>query len=126
MLPPQSSPTARTIRFGAFAVEVASGELRKGDVRIRLQEQPFQVLAVLLDHHGRIVTREELRRKLWPEDTFVDFDHSLNTAVNKIREALDDSASSPRYVETVAKRGYRFIGTINFERGGRPTACCES
>jgi DNA-binding winged helix-turn-helix (wHTH) protein len=78
-----------------------------------LQEQPFQVLSALLENAGRVVTREDLRQKIWPADTFVDFDHSLNTAVNKIREALGDSASSPRFVETLARRGYRFIAPVN-------------
>jgi len=87
-------------------------------VRIRLQEQPFQVLALLLERPGDVVTREELRQKLWPADTFVDFDHSLNTAINKLREALGDSASSPRYVETLARRGYRFLATV--ERAEAP------
>ena len=80
--------------------------------RIRLQEQPFQILVYLLDRAGEVVTREELRQKLWPADTFVDFDHSLNTAINKLREALGDSASSPRYVETLARRGYRFLAPV--------------
>jgi cholera toxin transcriptional activator len=90
-------------------VDLAAGELRKNGARIRLQEQPFQILVLLLERPGEVVTREELRQKLWPADTFVDFDHSLNTAVNKLREALGDSASSPRYVETLARRGYRFL-----------------
>jgi DNA-binding winged helix-turn-helix (wHTH) protein len=94
-------------------VDFDAGELRKNGARIRLQEQPFQVLAVLLERAGQVVTREELRQKIWPADTFVDFDHSLNTAVNKIREALGDSASSPRFVETLARRGYRFIAPFN-------------
>jgi len=97
------------IRFGIFEVDLAAGELRKRGVRIRLQEQPFQVLCMLLQKSGKVVTREELRRQLWPEDTFVDFDHGLNTAVNKLREALCDSAAAPRYVETIARRGYRFL-----------------
>ncbi len=89
-----------------------AGELRRSGARIRLQEQPFQVLALLLERPGDVVTREELREKLWGADTFVDFDHSLNTAINKVREALGDSASSPRYVETLAGRGYRFLATV--------------
>jgi len=109
---PQSSPAGKIARFGVFAVDLAAGELRKNGVRIRLQEQPFQILAILLERPGDVVTREELRQRLWPADTFVDFDHSLNTAVNKLREALGDSASSPRYVETLARRGYRFLGTV--------------
>ncbi len=105
---PESSAKNR-VRFGVFTADLAAGELRKNGVRIRLQEQPFQVLAYLLERPGEVVTREELRQKLWPADTFVDFDHSLNTAVNKLREALGDSATSPRYVETLARRGYRFL-----------------
>ncbi len=97
------------LRFGVFELDLRSGELRKHGLRIRLQEQPFQVLAMLLEHPGEVVTREELQKKLWPADTFVDFDHGLNKAINKLREALGDSAESPRFVETVARRGYRFL-----------------
>src|SRR5437588_8655036 len=100
---------SRIARFGVFELDFRTGELRKNGARLRLQEQPFQVLALLLERAGDVVTREELRQKLWPSDTFVDFDHSLNTAINKVREVLGDSASSPRYVETLARRGYRFI-----------------
>jgi cholera toxin transcriptional activator len=102
----------RLLRFGLFQVDVKAGGLRKNGSRIRLQEQPFQVLAALLSQPGEIVTREQLREKLWPADTFVDFDHSLNTAVNKLREALGDAASNPRFVQTVARRGYRFIAPV--------------
>ncbi len=109
---PPSSPARNTLRFAVFEVDLAAGELRKNGSRIRLQEQPFQILAYLLDRPGEVVTREELRQNLWPADTFVDFDHSLNTAVNKLREALGDSASSPRYVETLARRGYRFLAPV--------------
>jgi cholera toxin transcriptional activator len=112
MSTPQASPAGRVIRFGVFEADLAAAELRKGGTRIRLQEQPFQVLAYLLEHPGEVVSREDLRQKLWPADTFVDFDHSLNTAVNKLREALGDSASSPRYVETLARRGYRFVAPV--------------
>src|ERR1700752_2359305 len=100
------------LRFGAFEIDICAGELRKHGLRIRLQEQPFQVLAVLLEHPGEIVTREELQKKLWPADTFVDFDHGLNKAISKIREALNDSTESPRFVETVARRGYRFLAEV--------------
>ena len=100
------------LRFGVFELDLRAGELRKHGLRVRLQEQPFQVLAVLLEHPGDVVTREELQKKLWPADTFVDFDHGLNKAVNKIREALGDSAESPRFVETVARRGYRFLAEV--------------
>lgn len=110
---PQPGSEARLLRFGVFEVDLTAGELRKNGVRFRLQEQPFQVLTALLKNAGRVVTREDLRQKIWPADTFVDFDHSLNTAVNKIREALGDSASSPRFVETLARRGYRFIAPVN-------------
>jgi DNA-binding winged helix-turn-helix (wHTH) protein len=110
---PQPSSEARLLRFGVFEVDLTAGELRKNGVRLRLQEQPFQVLTALLENAGRVVTREDLRQKVWPADTFVDFDHSLNTAVNKIREALGDSAASPRFVETLARRGYRFIAPVN-------------
>src|SRR5258708_7823276 len=110
-----SNREARLLRFGVFEVDLFAGELRKNGARIRLQEQPFQVLASLLRNAGQVVTREDLREKIWPADTFVDFDHSLNTAVNKIREALGDSASSPRFVETLARRGYRFIAPVNGE-----------
>jgi DNA-binding winged helix-turn-helix (wHTH) protein len=106
---PLSNHEARLLRFGVFEINLAAGELRKNGARIRLQEQPFQVLTTLLQNAGQVVTRENLRATIWPADTFVDFDHSLNTAVNKIREALGDSASSPRFVETLARRGYRFI-----------------
>jgi DNA-binding winged helix-turn-helix (wHTH) protein len=110
------------VRFGVFEADLVAGELRKNGGRIRLQEQPFQLLALLLERPGEVVTREELRQKLWPADTFVDFDHSLNTAVNKLREALGDSASSPRYVETLARRGYRFLGQVDRTEAGNPVA----
>jgi TolB-like protein/DNA-binding winged helix-turn-helix (wHTH) protein/Flp pilus assembly protein TadD len=100
------------LRFGVFELDLRAGELRKHGLRVRLQEQPFQVLATLLEHPGEVVTREELQKKLWPADTFVDFDHGLNKTINKIREALGDSAESPRFVETVARRGYRFIAEV--------------
>ena len=119
-MPPSNPPSnreARLLRFGVFEADLAAGELRKNGTRIRLQEQPFQVLAALLQHAGQVVTRDDLRASIWPADTFVDFDHSLNTAVNKIREALGDSASSPRFVETLARRGYRFIAAVD---GGAP------
>lgn len=96
-------------------MDTANGELRKQGRRIRLQEQPFAVLSVLIERAGNVVTREELRSRLWPADTFVDFDHGLNTAVNKLREVLGDSASSPRFVETLARRGYRFVAAVQWE-----------
>jgi cholera toxin transcriptional activator len=113
MAVPQSN--RRVVRFGVFELDLSAGELRKNGVKLRLQGQPFQVLTLLLERSGEVVTREELQQKLWPSDTFVDFDHSLNTAINKVREALGDSASSPRYVETLARRGYRFIAPVQSE-----------
>jgi len=103
---------SRVARFGVFELDLSAGELRRNGIKLRLQGQPFQVLALLLEHAGEVVTRDELRQKLWPSDTFVDFDHGLNTAINKVREALGDSAASPRYVETLARRGYRFIAPV--------------
>src|SRR5713226_8592035 len=108
----QGNRSGKIARFGVFELDLAAGELRKNGAKLRLQEQPFQVLALLLERAGEVVTRDELRQKLWPADTFVDFDHSLNTAVNKLRELLGDSASSPRYIETLARRGYRFIAPV--------------
>src|SRR5215471_12166930 len=102
-------------RFAVYEVNLRTGELRKHGNRMRLQEQPFQVLAQLLERPGELVTREELRQKLWPADTFVDFDHSLNTAINKLRETLADSSSAPRYIETLPRRGYRFIAPVTLE-----------
>jgi len=96
------------LRFGVFEVDLRTGELRKAGRKITIQEQPFKTLLALLDRPGELVTREELRDKVWPADTFVDFDTGLNKAVRKIREALGDSADSPRFVETLPRRGYRF------------------
>jgi len=105
----------RIFRFGVFEVDEATGELRKHGVRIKLHSQPFKVLTLLLERPSGLVTREEMRQRLWGTETFVDFDHGLNTAVNKIREALGDSASVPRYVETVSGRGYRFLAPVTLE-----------
>jgi DNA-binding winged helix-turn-helix (wHTH) protein len=99
-------------RFGVFEVDVHAGELRQQGIKINLQEQPFQVLALLLECPGEVVTREELQRRLWSDDTFVDFDRSLNKAINRLREALEDAADSPRFIETLPKRGYRFIAPV--------------
>ena len=109
---PEDRQFGGRLRFGVFELDLRAGELRKHGLRLRLQQQPFQVLAMLLEHPGEVVTREELQKKLWPADTFVDFDHGLNKAINKIREALGDSAESPRFVETVARRGYRFLAEV--------------
>ena len=113
---PSSSTLVRVLRFGLFEVDLRSGELRKAGVRVKLHDQPFQVLTILIDRAGELVTREEIRKTLWPGDTFVDFDHGLNNAVNRLREALGDSADKPRFIETLSRRGYRFIGTINESR----------
>ena len=131
-----SLPTRKSniARFGVFEADLDARQLRKQDRTLRLQDQPFAVLAVLLERAGNVVTREELRTRLWPADTFVDFDHSLNTAVNKLREALGDSASSPRFIETVARRGYRFVADVQWglkstpvdDRLGTPRAQLDS
>jgi TolB-like protein/DNA-binding winged helix-turn-helix (wHTH) protein/Tfp pilus assembly protein PilF len=110
---PSSSAPIGVVHFGVFEVDLRSGELRKAGNRIKLHDQPFQVLAMLLDRPGELVTREEIRQKLWPGDTFVDFDHGLNNAVNRLRDALGEPADTPRFIETLPRRGYRFIGTIN-------------
>ena len=102
-----------SVQFGIFEVDLRSGELRRKGLRVKLQEQPFRVLTLLLEHPGQVVTREELQKKLWPSDTFVDFDHSLNAAIRRLRDALGDSAENPRFVETVARRGYRFLAPLN-------------
>jgi DNA-binding winged helix-turn-helix (wHTH) protein len=105
----QAAHSAKLIRFGVFEIDLQAAELRKQGRRIKLQEQPFQILVLLLDHRGGVVGRDDLKHRLWPADTFVDFDHSLNTAVMRLREALGDSSENPRFIETIPKRGYRFI-----------------
>ena len=107
----------RAVKFGTFELDLAAGELRKNGLKVRLQEQPFRLLTFLVQRPGDLVSREELREKLWPADTYVDFDNSLNTAASKLREALGDSAASPRFVETLPRRGYRFIAPL--ERHGQ-------
>jgi DNA-binding winged helix-turn-helix (wHTH) protein len=108
----ETNSSRRLFRFGVFEVDQQTEELRKQGRRLLLQGQPLQVLLLLLNRPGQLVTRGEIHQALWPDGTFVDFDHSLNTAVNKIREALGDSAASPRFVETLARRGYRFIASV--------------
>src|SRR2546421_5985250 len=105
------------LRFGVFEVDLRAGELRKQGVRIKLQEQPFHVLTLLLQRPGEVITREELRSELWQSETFVDFDNSLNTSINKLREALGDSAENPRFIETLPRRGYRFIAPVTSVEG---------
>jgi len=108
----QPTLPANSVRFGAYEFGLRSGELRKHGIRIKLQEQPCQILAILLEHRGEMVPREELQRRLWPSDTFVDFDHSLNTAVMRLREVLSDSSENPRFIETLPRRGYRFVAPV--------------
>jgi DNA-binding winged helix-turn-helix (wHTH) protein/tetratricopeptide (TPR) repeat protein len=108
----QGKPAARIVRFGSFEVDFQEGRLTKAGIRIRLQEQPLQILALLLERPGQVVTREEIRQKLWSRDTFVEFDDALNTAVRKLRAALNDSADNPRFLETVPRRGYRFVAPV--------------
>ena len=116
----KSIQNARVIRFATFELDVQSGELRKSGLKLKLTGLPFQVLAILLEHPGTVVTREELQKRLWP-DTFVDVDHSLNTSINKIREVLGDSAESPRFVETLPRRGYRFIAPVEDNLHAQPS-----
>ena len=104
--------SARRYRFGVFEADAATGELRRQGLRVKLHAQPFQVLMMLLERPGELLTREEIARELWAEGTFVDSEHGLNSAINRIREALGDSASSPRFVETLARRGYRFLAPV--------------
>lgn len=99
-------------KFGLYEADLQSGELSREGRKLRVQEQPFRVLAALLERAGDVVTREELRQRLWPSDTFVDFDHSLNTAINKLRDALGDGAANPRFIETLPRRGYRFLAPV--------------
>jgi TolB-like protein/DNA-binding winged helix-turn-helix (wHTH) protein len=116
------NPYQSTVRFGVYELDLRAGVLRKNGLRIRCQEQPLQVLAALVENPGQLVTRDELRRRVWPQDTFVDFDHALNTAIKKIRAALNDDAEAPRYIETVPRRGYRFIATTDSASTFQPSA----
>src|SRR5207253_10535991 len=106
-------PLGSTIRFGEFTADLEAQDLFRNGSKVRLQGQAFEILAVLLERPGRVVTREELRRRLWPSDTFVDFEHGLNAAVNRLREALGDSSEEPRLIETIPRRGYRFIAPLD-------------
>ena len=101
------------VRFGEFEIDEHAGELRKQGIKVRLQEQPLQILQILLEHPGEVVTREELRKRVWPSDTFVDFDHGINNAIKRLREALGDTAETPRFVETLPRRGYRFVANLD-------------
>src|SRR5438128_7022290 len=106
-------PSHGTVRFGDFELDQDTGELRRGGVKIRLQEQPLQMLQILLEQPGKMVAREELQKRIWSSDTFVDFDHGINNAIKRLREALADTAETPRYIETLPRRGYRFIKSVN-------------
>jgi TolB-like protein len=114
----------RVIRFGVFEADLDSGELRRRGSRVRMQDRPFRILAALIARPNEVVTRQELRETLWPADTFVDFEHGLDAAVNKLREALGDSAASPRFVETIPRRGYRFLA-VPFSSGAAPSLTDE-
>src|SRR5881394_2017770 len=114
--------SSQIVRFGLFEADLQTGELRKNGVKVPLQGQPFQVCAILLSRSGELVSREELRQQVWPEDTFVDFDHALNTAITKIRLALGDQADNPRFVETLPRRGYRFIAPVDKPTAPEPAA----
>ena len=109
---PNSDSADKLIRFGRYAADLDSQELLSGETRLKIPGQSFRILVLLLAKPGALVTREEMRQALWPSDTFVDFDHGLSAAIARLREALNDSADSPKYVETLPRRGYRFIGTI--------------
>jgi len=110
------------VSFGSFEADLRGGELRRNGSKVRLQDQPFQILTMLLENPGEVVTREEMRNRLWPADTFVDFDHGLNAAVKRLRAALDDSAENPRFVETLARRGYRFVAPVAVKPNGTSLA----
>ena len=109
----------RLLRFGQFELDLRTAEIYKEGKRIKLQEQPCQVLALLTERPGELVSREELRKKLWPNDTFVDFDHGVNIAINKLRDALGDSPEKPRFIETLPRRGYRFIAPVDARKTSR-------
>jgi DNA-binding winged helix-turn-helix (wHTH) protein len=104
-----TKPNLRAVQFGVLELDLKAGELRKQGIKIKLQAQPFQVLRVLIEHAGEVVTKEELRQSIWPSDTYVDFDHGLHSAITRLREALGDSPENPRFIETLPRRGYRFI-----------------
>src|SRR6202790_3769738 len=117
-----TSHASKMVRCGVFEIDLKAFELRKHGLRLKLAEQPFQILAILLEQPGEVITRDELRERLWPGDTFVDFDHGLNNAVMRLREALGDSSDKPRFIETLPRRGYRFIAPIGEINGAAPGA----
>ena len=110
------------LRFEAFELDPRAAELRKGDLRVRLPEQPFRILTMLLEHAGEVVTREEIRKRLWPNDTIVEFEHSISAAMNRLRQALGDSADNPHYIETLARRGYRLLVPVEWVDPASPPA----
>lgn len=114
---PETDKQQPAFQFGVFEFDPWSGELRKHGIRLKLQDQPQQILTLLLERPGQVVTREEIQKRLWPENTYVDFDHAINSTVRKLRDAIGDSAENPRFIETLARRGYRFIAPVF-----RPTA----
>src|ERR1700688_824508 len=119
--------TSRIASFGPYALDLRSGELRKSGTKVKMGKQAFQILLMLLERPGEMVTREELRAKLWTDDTFVDFDHGLNSAVQRLRDCLSDTAEKPRWVETVPRRGYRFIGQAGWsDKGLSPVVLSQS
>src|SRR5262245_12442199 len=113
------SGSTSVVRFGPFELDLSSRELRRGTVCVRLQAQPFEILQMLLERRGEVVTRTELRNRLWPSGTFVDFEHSLNAAIKRLRAALGDNADNPQYVETLPRRGYRFKNSVDEARSNR-------
>ena len=117
-----SSSVPHALRFGVFELDPRAGELRKKGMKIRLQGQPVEILAMLLERPGETITREELKKKLWPGDTFGDFDHGLNAAVKRLRDALGDDPDNPRFVETVPRRGYRFVSSSDLAADSGATA----
>ncbi len=118
--------SSRCYRFGAFEADAATGELRRQGIRVKLSAQPFQLLLLLLERPGELVTREKIQRALWPDGTFTDYEHGVNSALNRLREALGDSASHPRYVETLARRGYRFLSPVSANSDGNGAAFTEA
>jgi DNA-binding winged helix-turn-helix (wHTH) protein len=118
----ETAQSISIVRFGAFEVDLRRAELRKSGLKVKLTGQPFEVLAILLERPGEVVSRQELCRRLWTDDTFVDFEHGLNAVVKRLREALDESPGNPRFIETVPRQGYRFIGPITGQNNGNPAA----
>jgi DNA-binding winged helix-turn-helix (wHTH) protein len=119
---PSPTPITDVVRFGTFQLDLKARELHKAGVKVKLQDQPFRVLAMLVQHAGQVVTREELQQKIWPTDVYVTFEQGLNNAIKKVRDALGDSADNPRFVETVARHGYRFVAPVSTLPGGSPEA----